>query len=183
MSEEQITPIPTVDTIPKKVYRRGRPNIDKESEEYKLRQEAGKQFLRYYTYLSYQKKLRDREKIENPDIELPDITFDYTRQYFISEYLKGNDLYDREYLQDKFFLNKCKMSKDGKVYLKDKEAFFEEIDKLPEIDLLKKKEQLKQQLNTHDPLMETRVVKELNYKIFHIEANLSRRFNYYKQCM
>lgn len=164
-----------------KVYKRGRPRINKDSEDYKLRQEAGKQFLRYYTYLSYQKKLRDREKIENPDIDLPDITFDYSRQYFMDEYLKGNDLYDREYLQDKFFLNKVKMSKDGKIYIKDKDAFFEELDKLTETELLKKKEILKNQLNTHDPLMETKVYKEINYKIFHVDATLSRRFNYYKQ--
>lgn len=161
--------------------KRGRKPIDKTSESYLKYQEAGKQFLKYYTYLNYQKKIREKEKEQNPEIELPDIVFEYSRQHFIKEYLAGNNLYNRDYLIDKFKLRKNKVSKLGKHRIKDKDEFYNSIEHRSEEELISMLRDYSEKLK--DENIDVEEFKDTKIKIFQVKSKLIQVYDWYQDDM
>lgn len=161
--------------------KRGRKPIDKTSESYLKYQEAGKQFLKYYTYLNYQKKIREKEKEQNPEIELPDIVFEYSRQHFIKEYLAGNNLYNRDYLIDKFKLRKNKVSKLGKHRIKDKDEFYNSIERRSEEELISMLRDYSEKLK--DENIDVEEFKDTKIKIFQVKSKLIQVYDWYQDDM
>jgi hypothetical protein len=158
--------------------KRGRKAIDKTSESYLKYQEAGKEFLKYYTYLSYQKKLRDTEKLQNPAITLPDIVVEYTRQKFIKEYLAGNNLYNRDFLIDKFKLKKNKVTKLGRHRIKDKDEFYKSIELKSEEELINIMKNYNDKLK--DENLDLDEFKDLKIKVYQIKSKLIQIYDWYQ---